>query len=215
MAENTNKQQEESELEQYAQSIRDAKVERLRALSKTLFQDVANSVTKFTIPEDVFRYYFAEHFKSKLDDDKQSAYKYEGTDEKFTQWMCIAGGPFKEVDIIDSKGRVVDTVPSYFAKPTADKLIPDEAEIERIKKEYDLKKNGLVVRAENYLQSELNGIPIQANTYRDQLEHRARWDYILNKYTSHLDEANMKEEEKKKQLDSLPKVVKEELDLEF
>ena len=64
-------------------------------------------VDKSKIPAGYFKSNFADPFQEMID-------KNEANEEVVIDWLKIAGGGHREVDLIDDKGIVVDTVPAIF-----------------------------------------------------------------------------------------------------
>lgn len=64
-------------------------------------------VDKSKIPAGYFKSNFADNFQEMID-------KNEANEEVVIDWLKIAGGGHREVDLIDDKGVVVDTVPAIF-----------------------------------------------------------------------------------------------------
>lgn len=206
-----NKNDKISELQKVANDIRDAKLERTREIAKRIHQNVTENIVTYNIPEDVFKNYFAPYFKARLE--SETGKDVDPT--KYEQWLCISGGPFKEVEIIDNRGDVVDVVPPVLLRPSPDKIVDDNVNLDGIRSNYMLKKNGLKDRAEMYLYRELGSINVNVNTKEDLQEHRKKWKILIDKYTEDLNDVDLTEEEQREAKSKLDKETLEKLDLDY
>lgn len=211
----------------------------LKREMNNLHNQIVELKTKFQVPDEVFRGYFAEYFKERLnttleDAKKMNPEKIKEWKKKEEEWITLAGGPYKEVDLVNRSGEVVDTVPSFYLNSTAPNVAP--VQIGEKAKDYIIDKDGNKVMADiisianefdfksntkpkdvmiNYLSWELHHYPIELNSTEDMKNHNKKWSDIIAKYTDHLEDSDMTSEEIKKELKNIPKSVQEDLGLNY
>lgn len=205
----------------------------------SIHSQVVEIQSKFQVPDEVFRGYFAEYFKERLNTTPEDTKKLDPTKakewkKKEEEWITLAGGPYKEVDLVNRNGEVVDTVPSFYLHSTAANIAP--VKIGHKGRDYIVNKNGEEVMKDiisianefdfksnskpkdimiTNLSWELNDYPIELNDSEKIKAHNKKWSEIITKYTDHLDNDDMTPEEIKKELKNIPQSVKDDLGLNY
>lgn len=204
-----------------------------------IHNQIVNVKSKFQVPDEVFRGYFAEYFKERLnttleDSKKMNPEKVKEWKQKEEEWITLAGGPYKEVDLVNHAGEVVDTVPSFYCHSSSPNVAPVQMgekgkdyitdkdgnktlkDIISIANEFDFKSRtksqDIMI---NHLSWELGNYPIELNDEEEIKLHNKKWSEIITKYTDHLDNDDMTPEEIKKELKNIPQSVKDDLGLNY
>lgn len=198
-----------NDLSELAKKVQSERVANLRRVYGDMSKKIAEEVVIFSIPEDVFKYYFVDYFKSRIIDGTTN------DDKKAKEWLCISGGPFREVNIINNRGDVIDKVPSLAVKPGTDNIISTDVNLEHISNTYEMRKKLIKDKADLYIMGELESLEINLNNENELEEHRKKWKKILDKYSPEMEDPDMTPEDIKKDMKSLSKDVKEKLDLNY
>lgn len=174
------KNNEFSELRELAKNAVNNKAVSVSSEIDAIHNDLVRSVENSKLHESYFKEYFLDYFKS-------------GTNEKNLsldlKWSELAGGMFREVDIIDDKGGTLYTVPPLYAHPTTSGQPIENIDFQNMALEYSMRSNRLGVEGTKYLGKALSGLDKQVVS-DSQKEVAQRWDNIFNKY----DEKNKKQE---------------------
>ena len=139
----------------------------IKQISKELKESIANAV----LPEKVFVEYFLDYFKDRE--------KYADT-PLLSKWVELAGGPYREVDIIDDNRNVLYTAPGAMMAPMVDYENLNNIDFSRIASNYNMKKNITAVQGTNYLNGILSMVP--NNIHTDVNKYINRWIAIFNRY---------------------------------
>ena len=147
--------------------------------STNVFKELLNDNTPNNqMPEYVFQCIFAPYFATLRD---PKADKSKINPELKGRWIGIAGSQYKGIDLVDNKGKVVDTTPGFYCQP--DKIEDmDDVNFEKISATYERKKNRLAAEGEHYISEELNSISEPMVSINKKAAFSAEWDRILDKY---------------------------------
>jgi hypothetical protein len=142
------------------------------------FESLVVNSPKSKLPESVFVEHFLPFFSGKLDDPR-----VQGRDV-LTDWVSIAGTPMAEVEILDEQQNVLFAVPALYdtniislVQPKAGNAISD------IYREFELRKAGVPVAANNFLTNALLD-KSQQLTNPEQNVTVQRWNAIYERYNA-------------------------------
>lgn len=168
-------QNQKTKLEQYSQSMHKSAIERDTKAMTTEMTKLINDDYRTKMPEDVFKNYFADYFKNFS--------KTDGDEAKLLEWISIAGGNFRAVDLVNTKGEVVDTVPSVLYQPDVLDSFKN-VDFNKIAQTYINKSNHYKAKGEQYLAEELNKISPIIIDHKGKEAHAREWDRVIDKYTT-------------------------------
>lgn len=142
------------------------------------FESLVVNTPKNKLPESLFVEHFLPYFSGDVNDPR-----VKGRDV-LTDWVSVAGTPMAEVDIIDEEQNVIFSVPALYdtniinlVKPKTGNAIAD------IYQEYELRKVGVPVAANNFLTNALLDKTRQL-TNVEQNKTTQRWDAIYARYNT-------------------------------
>lgn len=170
-----------NKLEDYDNIIKDKQIASMVKSTSEIINDSLSSKKNRQIHVNMFKTYYADYFKSKFNNEKIDTKLDEN---KFREWMYISGGPFREVDLLDDKLNVVDTVPSYYLQPKVSNPIDNIDHLVNEFEYYNKKKDFHKEAASNRIKHEANQVKIQANNDVDRAKHRGEWNRIISKYSN-------------------------------
>lgn len=200
-------QQEENELQNISDMFKMSEIEMIKDAINDITEALQDPDLKKNekCPEYIFKEEFLPFFK------KFAANEIEKKDNDshtlMHKWLCISGGHYKSVDVVDNKGETLFTVPPVFN--------PDAVNMESLKQVgfYDMveeakKKGGRFPEEGNsYLYNRLDNLPTFLNnpeTVNDDLD---KWREIFDRYPDQDDKKDIPVKE-------VPKWMKEELGLD-
>lgn len=193
-------------LQEYEEILNDKRKEELVKTSTEVTTAVLKAKSNRQIHVSMFKTYYADYFKAKFNNEDIDT---EIDRKKFSEWMYISGGPFKEVDLLDNDKNVVDTVPSYFLQPKAPTIVDDADSLVDEFMYYNKKKDFHNKAATNRLTQKVDNTTVKANTDLDKKKHLHKWLEVIDKYSNKI---NMEVEDvSKKDLKKIPKDVKSKL----
>lgn len=131
-----------------------------------IYQDVVIDVEKAKMPE----YIFKEEFLSYL----QNGDEDQGVLSRYIQF---AGGPFREVDLIDDTGNVIMTLPPIYRHPGGTVL--QNINFEQLASTYILKRDQFAPAGRAYMDKATNVIT-ESIEYNDS--YLDRWQNIFEYY---------------------------------
>lgn len=175
----------DNELKKMSNNIKIEHIER----ATTFINDISKELNESTeqnavVPEIVFKEYFLPMFKrfatKKLDKNQD--------DNLLRKWIELAGGPYSEVDVIDTKGNKIFTVPSVYTRNVADISKLDDVNFTDIGIKHEQYKNILPQQGENYANKTIKNLPKFINSSKTHASEQNRWVEILTKYNG--EEAN-------------------------
>lgn len=146
------------------------------AVTNSVIKDISSAFKqslderRVKIPEDIFKEKFYPHLKQMAEHPDSPV---------VTQWIHYVGGVYKEADIIDKNGNVIDTVPSIIARPNVDQKLSD-VDFSKISARYKLKDNRLPAEAINFLATQLSNLP--GGVSGDTAHGANRWKQLISKY---------------------------------
>lgn len=128
-----------------------------------------------SIPEQLFVNYFLPYLSGKRN--------IKPDDDIIPQWVSIAGTPMSRVNIKNTEGEIVCSVPGLFNTDILNMNRKDTPSYTSILDEYRLKSNNIPVVADNYLNNELSkSVEGMKKTSSINKEDKSEWDYIMKKY---------------------------------
>lgn len=157
------------------------------------------------LPEDIFVNYFLPYFVH-----REAGYPNE---EKIVQdWISVAGGPYNEVDIIDTVGKPIFTVPSLMNTSSFNPNNESEIKYADLVATAEAYRVMSDVHANNFLQEALTVKFREVFAPTDKIfTAEQRWFAIFKRYPENLPAALsdiinglMKKEEKQEQKPSAP-----------
>ena len=195
-----------NKLQHYADELNEK--QRLEAVRSTsiITKEAIESKSNRQISATAFRTYYADYFNSKFNN-KPIDEKIDKA--KFKEWMYIAGGPFREVDLLDNNLKVVDTVPAFYLQPKDSDVIdnPDRLVDEFLL--YEKKEKFHKDSALRRVTEEVKSVKVEINNDLDRKEHLNKWLNITKKYSNTI---NMEiNDVNKKDVKNLDKSVKDKL----
>ena len=128
---------------------------------------------KATVPEDIFVNNYLDYFKNIKNQTEESPL--------YVQWVNIAGSVFEEVDLVNSKGEVVATVPPLVAKTGIEVDLLDQVPFSEIGHGYTMLHTKGGDRADTFLRTELSGLPKCVKSSPAK-EHAKRWVKLFKRY---------------------------------
>lgn len=170
---------DDNELKQMSDKIKVEHMEHIGNMISTISNELKETtVQNATVPEIIFKEYFLPMFirfaTKKLDKNQD--------DNLLRKWIELAGGPYSEVDVIDSKGNKVYTVPSVYNRNVVNLSSLNGvnfAEMGIRQKQYtDLSPQ----QGENYAIDMVKSLPKFINSAKTQAEEQNRWVEILTRY---------------------------------
>lgn len=156
--------------------LKQQQIEEISGSMNSIYDSLVVHAPHGRLPEEIFKERFLPTFAGEAPMVKDSAV--------IAEWIGVAGTAMNEVDIIDSKGNVLFTVPSIFdtnvleiTKRNAGESIAD------IYKEFNLRHNHIPIVADKYLAESLSG-KLQEITkpVADGNPNQKRWTEILGRY---------------------------------
>lgn len=140
----------------------------------TIHETLVQQQERNQMPEDMFRDYFLPYFTNKVPISTQPAV--------ITQWISIAGTPMSEIDVVDTVGTVLFTVPSLFDTTMINTAVRDVGDsIADISAEFDLRNNNIPSAAQTFLTNQLLRKSSKIDpTVNNQAQ--TRWNDIFKRY---------------------------------
>jgi hypothetical protein len=172
-----------SQLQQVADQMESVQAKQVTELANTLYTELVENVRVNTIPEIVFKEYFLEHLKSVINGKVEHS-------PLTLKWLELAGGPYNEVNVIDSNNNVVFTTPGLFSRPEVNSDISKQMNYPEMAAMYIARSNRLEVDGINYLSQELSGLKslVSSNAHSDYL----KWKLIFDRYNTNKPSAVVK-----------------------
>lgn len=165
-----------SELQHAANRIEEQKRKELADLATTLHQGLVLDVSNTIIPEIVFKEFFLEHFYKLM----QVNSTVDVGSPLTLKWIELAGGPYNKVDVLDSNGKTLFTVPSLFLKPKLDETVIKNMNFNSIAGTYEARSNRIHTDGINYLSRELSAIHNSISTINNN--EKEVWVGIFARY---------------------------------
>lgn len=99
-------------------------------------------------------------------------------------WAGIAGNPFKSVNIADNNGVILYKIPPLFDRTALDptKITKGASPIQHVMQTYEQLLNIHPVRAQNYLETELNKRNLSILVPKSVLNNLEIWNNIFKRY---------------------------------
>lgn len=182
-----------------------------------LFKAVSKPPENNKIPYYVFKCIFADKFEeffklpSNMTTEERLSPDVQRIGEAVNHWVGLAGGFYREVDLVDDNNNVIDTVPSVTIRPNINGQ--EGKPFNTISKQYILKNNRLKVEGERYLTNELRNFQstMEINDV-DTKAHREKWMAVIKKYK---DESPEEKLDKTVPVNEPTKEVQEQLDINY
>ena len=153
--------------------IQRKKTEELRTVMDDIYQQVASpDVVRGKLPESIFVEQFLPRFIGEI--------PISATDLTFKFWLSISGGPGNPVDILDTEGNVLFTVPPLLDTSMLD-IEGGEISLAAMLSQYDAYASRGLYEGDRYLQSVL-GNRIQESIQNGELDNVNSWASILTRY---------------------------------
>lgn len=131
------------ELEQVAfKQMMDNAKKRINFIHNSLIE----TNTKVKFPIELFNNYFAPYFFGQIPINEQS--------DIFSTWIGIAGSPTSEVDIVDTLGNIVFTVPPLYNTDVID-ILRKNSELSKVVDNYNNYGNALPAVAMGFVKNNL------------------------------------------------------------
>lgn len=204
--ENDNKT-EENELQSISNLFIDNEVNNIKEAIEEITEALQDPDIKKNekCPEYIFKEEFLPFFKK---------FAYNKIDKKdnashtlMHKWLCISGGHYKSVDILDHKGDVLFTVPPIFNQDTINMDNLKGSYFQDIVKEAKKKGERFPDEGNSYLYNKLSNLPPFINnpeTVNDDLD---KWREIFDRYPDEDDKKDIP-------VKDVPKWMKDELGLD-
>lgn len=162
------------ELKNIASKMVENKAAEISSFINGIHKEIVEDIANVTIPYDIFGEYFLDFFKHG---------GFMDTEAPLTlKWLELAGGPYSEVDIVDSNNNIVITAPGIFCRPEID-LNVSNLNYNSLMDEYNLRSNRLHSDGINYANANLSGISKGIKTKHD--EFNFRWEAVFKRYDVH------------------------------
>lgn len=140
-----------------------------------IYNSLVGTKENSQLPEDIFKQYFLPHFSGQA--------PISSKPQIVAEWIGIAGTPASEVDVIDTAGHVLFTVPSLFDSSIIDTVKRDPGNsISDIYSQYDLKTNNIPSVANNFLNKELSKKLSIVDTTVKHEDVTNQWNSIFDRY---------------------------------
>lgn len=134
-----NKRQEE---------LKEITIKKLTDDTNFVFDSLVATKENSKLPEEIFVNYFLPFFSGKVEVSKEPV---------LSNWIGIAGTPMSEVDVVDTKGDKIFTVPALFDTNIIDVVNRERGRsLQDIFSNYEVRNNNIPVIASKFLDNELN-----------------------------------------------------------
>lgn len=204
------------DLNELASQIKDQSLQRMsqeiRSIAKSL--DDAKVASNTNMPVEVFSNYFVDYFLDvfEKDDDPNSKIDFN----KIDQYVKVAGGYFNEVNLINNKGEIIDTIPSLYVNRDNVDVVAKENYIDGKMNRYISKnRSGYSSIAEAYITNELSHLDKSSTEEEDRIKHKQKWLDILNKYKPNNDIVDMDKETYNNEVRSMSKEDQDKLQFDY
>lgn len=135
---------------------------------------LAETATRVRFPINLFNDYFAPYFFGQKPISEQS--------DIFATWIGIAGSPTSEVDVIDTTGNIVFTVPPLFNTDVID-ILRKDSELSRVIDSYNTYSNALPAVAMGFVKNNLLPAADNALNTIGKADKITGWAKIAQYYT--------------------------------
>lgn len=158
-------------LKDLAKSMQTVETAKLSNLIDGIHSELA-IITNNVVLEIVFKEYFLDFFFNMA--------KFENNEVLILKWLELSGGPFREVDIIDSNGNTVITIPALYERPEIDYDTMNKKDFSEIAGNFHMKLNRFHAEGINYLNTELKSVG--NNFSKPTSIATARWKAVYDYY---------------------------------
>lgn len=124
---------------------------------------------KARLPENIFKHSFLPSLNGDIPENDVALAKY----------VEYAGGPYKEVDIVNNRGEIVYTCPPLYNRSSGKE--GSKIPYNELAGTYELKKARLPSEADNYMNNIAVGISNEISVEKTSNEYR--WGKIFDRYT--------------------------------
>lgn len=186
--------QSDTTLKELANKLEDNKTKDLQSYITGVHDELVGSKVNNIVPEIVFKEYFLDFFFN--------ISKHPESSTLSLKWTELAGGPYSEVDVVDSFGNKIFTVPSLFSRPKVNDEHLKHMSFSNIAGKFEAKANRIYADGINYLNMELSSLPKEISSSSD--EEVIRWISIFKRYAINAPKVS-----------NISKQVKEDLGLDY
>jgi hypothetical protein len=162
---------QQNDLKQIATNLGAVQTANLVSVIEEIHHELT-TVPKSVIPEIEFKEHFLDYLFN------PAAMAANGV--LLLKWLELARGAFNEVDVMDSMGNIIFTVPAIYIKPSINQDIINNNDFSGINAMYNLKANHFQAEGINFLNNALTGVSNSITAPETNVV--SRWQNIYNYY---------------------------------
>ena len=145
-------------------------------LMDSIYEELVTEDKRAVINEAPFKEYFLDYFKSIMVDGGERNSHLE------LKWMELAGGEYREVDVVDNEGKVLFTVPGINNNKIVQLDELKDISFSNMGYTYNMKADKIQAAGINYLADEFMALPKFLDTTADINKIHGRWISIFRRY---------------------------------
>ncbi len=136
---------------------------------KIFHEDIVNKTENKKMPLLVFNEFFLQYFNG--------SEEIKNDNPIISKWIEFAGSVFSPVDIIDSKGKIVNTVPALYIKNENNMRESKNIDYSTISSEFNLISKRSGVAGDAYIENTLNNVSKKINKTDTE---KSNWNNVMN-----------------------------------
>lgn len=157
-------------------------VQRMSGDINLLYKDYITDKPTNALSESIFTEYFLDFFKKFKNAEQEDLTPEEGI--RLNKWIELAGGPYKEVSIVNNKGEEIYKVPAIYTSNTieSDNITEANTSLNAIGKTFTIKQETNPITAVPALHATLSGLPKFIQPIETEIGEIKRWEKIFKRY---------------------------------
>ena len=196
-------------MERKDENVFNQALNRLTKDMNILYKDYITDRPAPVLSEYLFQEHFLEFFKKFKDSEPEDLTPEESI--KLNKWIELSGGPYREVSVVDNKGKEVFRVPPIYTSNTieSDRIVNEDNSLNRMGKAFSDKLKTNPTTAVPALHSTISALPKFIKPIETQIDDIKKWDKIFQFYDKQSEVADIIPNNP----DAVPAEVKERLGL--